>query len=350
SGLLVSGASMANLVGLTVARNSLAGFDVRRRGIQNAPKRLMVYGSKEMHSSIQRAVEVLGLGSDSLRLIPVNENFQMDTAALQTAITADRNMGYQPICVVGCAGTVNTGSFDDLNALADICTREGLWFHVDGAFGAMAALSPALRHLTAGMERADSLAFDMHKWLYVPFEAACVLVRKQDAHYRTFTLTADYTKHTKRGAAAGASWFSDFGIELSRGFRALKVWLSLKEHGIEKYGRLIQQNVEQVRYLTQVVDATPELERLAPVPLNIVCFRYRVEGLDEETLNQLNEELLIRLHESGIAVPSYTRINGKYAIRVANTNHRSRRSDFDLLVQAVLRLGYELVQEEQFAM
>jgi glutamate/tyrosine decarboxylase-like PLP-dependent enzyme len=349
SGLLVSGASMANLVGLTIARNSQVSFDVRKQGIQNTAKRLIVYGSKEMHSSIQRAVEVLGLGSDSLHLIPVNADFQIDTDALQAAITADREAGRQPICVVGCAGTVNTGSFDDLNTLADICAHEGIWFHVDGAFGAMAALSPSLRYLTAGIERADSLAFDMHKWLQIPFEAACVLVQKPDAHYRTFTLTADYTKHTKRGVAAGASWFSDFGIELSRGFRGLKVWMSLKEHGIKKYGRLIQQNVEQIRYLTDLIDATPELERLAPVPLNIVCFRFRADGLDEEMLNQLNEELLIRLHESGIAVPSYTQINGKYAIRVANTNHRSRRSDFDLLIRTIIRIGYEIVQEEPFA-
>lgn len=342
SGLLVSGASMANLIGLTVARNSRAGTDVRSDGIQNVAYQLTVYGSKEMHSSIQRAVEILGLGSHSLRLIPVNEDYQIDLPALEATIAADKAAGYRPLCVVGCAGTVNTGAFDDLNALADLCAREAIWFHVDGAFGALAALSPALRHLTSGMERADSLAFDMHKWLYVPFEAACVLVRHPREHYQTFTLTADYTTHAKRGVGAGDTWFSDFGLQLSRDFKALKVWMSLKEHGTLKYGRLIQQNVNQIRYLTQLIDTTPELERLAPVPLNIVCFRYRVEGLDDEALNQLNEELLMRLHESGVAVPSYTRLNGKYAIRVANTNHRSRREDFALLAWTVVQIGREL--------
>ncbi len=342
SGLLVSGASMANLIGLTVARNSRAGFDVRSQGLQRPDGQMTLYGSKEMHNSIQRAVEILGLGNQALRFIPVDANYQIDLTVLEETIAADKAAGCQPVCVIGCAGTVNTGAFDDLNALADLCARENLWFHVDGAFGALAALSPALRHLTSGMERADSLAFDMHKWLYVPFEAACVLVRHPDEHYQTFTLTADYTTHAKRGVAAGETWFSDYGLQLSRDFKALKVWMSLKEHGTLKYGRLIQQNVEQIRYLTRMIDAAPELERLAPVPLNIVCFRYRVEGLDSEALNRLNEELLMRLHESGVAVPSYTRLNGQYAIRVADTNHRSRREDFDLLIETILQLGREL--------
>jgi aromatic-L-amino-acid/L-tryptophan decarboxylase len=341
-GLLVSGTSMANLICLTVARNKQAGINVRKAGLAAVP-RLTVYGSSEIHSSIQRAVEVLGLGSDSLRLIPVNANFEIDIAALEAAIAADKAAGCQPMAVIGSAGTVNTGAFDDLDALADLCEREGVWFHVDGAFGALAALSPAHKHLTAGMERADSLAFDLHKWMYVPYEAACAFVRDREAHYRTFTLTPDYLKHTSRGAAAGTDWFSDFGIELSRGFKALKVWMSIKEHGIEKYGRLIQQNIEQASYLAGLVDTAPELERLAPAPLNIVCFRYRVDGLDNEALNALNEELLIRLHESGVAVPSYTRIDGQYAIRVAITNHRSRREDFDLLVETVVEIGRELV-------
>ena len=284
SGILVSGGSMANLVALTVARNTKAGYDIRKEGVAASPKRLMVYGSREMHSSIQRGVEMLGLGSDSLRKIPVDSDFQIDIAALEAAIAADKAAGYQPICIVGSAGTVNTGAFDDLDALADIAEREGIWLHVDGAFGAMSALSPDLRHLTDGMERADSLSFDMHKWMYVPFEAACTLVRQRDAHYNAFTLTPDYLKHQPRGVAGGKVWFSDYGIQLSRGFRALKVWMSIKEHGVEKYGRLIQQNVDQAQYLSDLVDAHPELERLAPTPLNIVCFRYIAPGLDDEAL------------------------------------------------------------------
>ncbi len=345
SGLLVSGGSMANLVGLSVARSAAAGFDVRKEGVAAAPRPLILYGSVEMHSSIQKAVELLGLGSDALHQIPVNADFQIDIAALEQAIADDRAAGYQPFCVVGNAGTVNTGAYDDLNRLADLCARERLWFHVDGAFGALAALSPELRALTSGMERADSLAFDLHKWMYIPYEAGCTLVRSAEAHRRAFSLTPDYLAHGERGLAAGSLWFSDYGIQLSRGFRALKVWMSFKAYGIEKYGRLIRQNVAQARYLAALVDAAPELERLAPVPLNIVCFRFRADGLDEAALKRLNDEILIRLHESGVAAPSSTMLNGKFAIRVAIANHRSRREDFDLLVREVIRLGRELIEE-----
>jgi len=244
--------------------------------------------------------------------------------------------------VVGCAGTVNTGAFDDLEALAALCQRENLWFHVDGAFGALAAIAPGLEHLTAGMEAADSVAFDLHKWLYMPFEIGCVLVRDAAAHRQTFAHTPAYLAHHDRGVAGGDLWFSDYGLQLTRGFRALKAWMSLKEHGVAKYGRLIRQNVDQAGYLAGLVDAAPDLERLAPAPLNIVCFRYNPGGLDDAELNALNQEILFELHERGLAVPTYTTLGGKYALRVANTNHRSRREDFDLLVESVRRLGPEL--------
>jgi glutamate/tyrosine decarboxylase-like PLP-dependent enzyme len=342
SGLLVSGGSMANLVGLTVARNAGAGFDVARQGMQSAEQRLTLYGSIEMHYSVGKAVELLGLGSRALRQIPVNSDFQIDLAALVAAIKEDRARGFKPICVVGNAGTVNTGAIDDLNELANICEREALWFHVDGAFGALAALSPALRPQLVGMERADSLAFDLHKWMYLPYEVGCALVRHASLHSETFSASGAYLAHTERGLTSGSTWFAGYGVQLSRGFRALKVWLSLKEHGIEKFRRLIEQNVEQARYLRALVEATPELELLAPVPLNIVCFRYIDASLDETQLNKLNEELLIRLHESGVAVPSGTTLNGTYALRAAITNHRSRREDFDILIRKVVELGREV--------
>lgn len=348
SGLLVSGGSMANLVGLTVARNAKAEVDLRKEGLAAAPRRMVLYASSETHSSNQKAAELLGLGSSALRLIPVNGDFQIDLTALEAAIAADKAAGLYPFCVIGHAGTVNTGAFDDLSALADLCEREGLWFHVDGAFGAWAALAPELRPLTAGMERADSLAFDLHKWMYMPYEAGCVLVRRREAHFRSFTLRPDYLTNTARGAAGGgADWLSDYGVQLSRGFRALKIWMSLKEQGAAKFGRIIRQNVEQVRYLATLIEETPQLELLAPAPLNIACFRYTVEGLDEAALDALNNELLLQLQESGTAVPSNTRINGKFAIRVANTNQRTRCEDFDLLVREVVRLGDGLVGKEE---
>jgi glutamate/tyrosine decarboxylase-like PLP-dependent enzyme len=339
SGILVSGGSMANLVGLTVARNARAGFDVMRHGVKASEQKLTLYGSREMHYSVQKGVELLGLGSDSLRQIAVNEDFQIDVAALEAAIALDRARGLKPFCVIGNAGTVNTGATDDLNALADICQREGLWFHVDGAFGAFARLSPTLRPQVAGMERADSLAFDLHKWMYMPYEAGCTLIRHAEQHQHAFATSGAYLSHAERGLAAGSTWFSQYGIQLSRGFRALKIWMSLKEHGIEKYRRLVEQNVEQARYLKTLIEAAQELEVLAPVPLNVVCFRYVWEQMDGSQLNELNEELLIELQESGVAVPSSTLIDGKYALRVAITNHRSRRQDFDILVRKVLEIG-----------
>ena len=340
SGLLVSGSSMGNLVGLAVARGARAGFDVRGRGLAGQA-RMAVYASAEAHSSIQKAVELLGLGTEGLRKVPVRADFTVDVEAMRGMIAADRASGLRPICVVGNAGTVNTGAIDDLAALADLAAREGAWFHVDGAFGALAGLSPRLRPLLAGMERADSLTFDFHKWLYLPYEIGVVLVRDAAAHRRTFALTPDYLAHGERGINAGL-WFSDYGVQLSRGFRALKAWMHIKEHGVEKLGRLIDQNVAQARHLEELVKRSPELELMAPVPLNIVCFRYRVPGRTDAELDALNQELLVRLQEGGVAAPSYTRLDGRYALRAAITNHRSRREDFDAMVAEVLRIGREL--------
>lgn len=345
SGLIVSGGSEANLVGLAVARNAKANFNVARDGLRGASQRLTLYGSTEMHNSIQKAVELLGLGSESLRRVPVDSGFRIDVEVLKNAIAEDRARGERPFCVVGNAGTVNSGAIDDLQSLADIAQHEGLWFHIDGAFGALAALAPNLRPLLKGMERADSLGFDLHKWMSVPYEAGCVLVRNAEQHHRVFSSSGAYLAHAVRGAAAGPVWFGEYGVQLSRAFKALKIWMLLKEHGVEKYGRVIQQNVDQARYLATLVETAPELELLAPVGLNVVCFRFTDERLDDSQLNDLNQEILMRLHERGIAVPSSTVLQGKYALRVAVTNHRSRRQDFDVLRQEVITQGRSLVQQ-----
>jgi aromatic-L-amino-acid decarboxylase len=341
SGILVSGCSVANLIGLAVARNTFTGHDIKHDGLPDGV-RLTLYSSAETHSSIQKAAQLLGLGTKALRKVPADADYRVDVAAMEAAIEADRAAGATPLAIVGNAGTVNTGAVDDLAALADLAERQGVWFHVDGAFGACLALSPRLRPMLAGLERADSVAFDLHKWMYFPYEVGCVLVRSDAEHRDAFRVDAAYLAPSSRGlTAARSQQFIEYGLQLSRGFRALKVWMGVKEQGIDKFRRLIEQNVQQARYLADLVSAAPELELLAPVSTCVVCFRYRGE-VPEGELNALNQELLDRLQESGVAVPSHTMIDGKYAIRVANTNHRSRRGDFETLVTEVELLGREL--------
>jgi glutamate/tyrosine decarboxylase-like PLP-dependent enzyme len=350
SGLLTTGCSEANLIGLAVARNTKAGYDLRRQGIHATDRKMVLYASEEIHSSILKAIEILGLGGDALHTVPINDQFQIDLQGLKEIIAQDRKDGHQPFCIVGAAGTTNTGAVDDLDALADICQKEDLWFHVDGAFGAWAALAPNVKGQVKGMERADSLAFDLHKWMYMPYEIGCVLVQHEKEHYETFCLTADYLAHGegKRGISGqDIPYLEDYGIQLSRGFRALKAWMSFKEHGIEKYGRLIQQNIDQTHYLKGRIDSAPELELMAPVNLNVVCFRYVNPDLDNKTLDKLNKQIVIELQEEGKAIPSMTKIRGRDVIHVANTNHRTRREDFDVLVREVVRLGQKLSESIQ---
>jgi aromatic-L-amino-acid decarboxylase len=339
SGLLVSGGSMANFVGLAVARQARAGFDVRTEGLQGDHPLLTVYCSTETHSSIQRAVELLGLGSRALRRIPVDPAYRIDIDALRTTIAHDRAAGMRPIAVVGNAGTVNTGATDNLEALATLARAEGIWLHVDGAFGALAALSPSLRPVVVGLDRADSIAFDLHKWGYLPFEVGCTLVRDARAHHAAFAVTATYLSSLERGpAAAGMPW-ADLGIQLTRGFRALKVWMAFKSHGVRRIAELIEQNVAQAQYLADLVERDPHLELVAPVPLNVVCFRFAAPDLDDDRLNTLNQEILIRIQERGVALPSHTVLNGRFAIRCAIVNHRTRREDLELLARAVVDTG-----------
>jgi glutamate/tyrosine decarboxylase-like PLP-dependent enzyme len=341
SGSLVSGGSMANTIALIVARNVKAGVDVRERGIAAVARPLRFYASDQLHSCHRKALEAMGLGNGALRRIPTGDDLRLDLAALGAAIAHDRAAGFQPACVIGNAGTVNSGAIDDLQGIAELAVREDLWFHVDGCIGALIAVAPANRYRVRGLARADSVALDPHKWLHAPFEVGCVLVRDAAAHRASFSVEQEYLGKTSRGLAAG-DWLHEYGLQTSRGFRALKVWMALKQHGIEKFGRLIDQNIAQGHYLAGLIAAEPLLEIAVPTTINIVCFRHRAPGLDEAAARELNIEIMMRLQEDGTAAISDTTIHGRHCLRVAINNHRTRRSDLDLLVREVVRLGREI--------
>ncbi|MBX3133995.1 MAG: hypothetical protein KF689_11510 [Gemmatimonadaceae bacterium] len=345
-GILISGGTMANVLGLAVARRARAGWDIRKLGVAGGPP-LRVYASGEVHSWLAKACEFLGMGNEAFRRVPARGDFTVDVEAMARLIAEDRAAGHAPVCIIATVGTVQTGASDDLVALADLAQREKLWLHVDGAFGAMAALAdaPEAKAAVRGLERVDSVAFDLHKWGYMPFDVAMLLTREDTDLTATFQNQAPYLTAMPGGlSASGGIYFNDRGIELTRSFRALKVWMTLRAQGSDLLGQHIGRNVAQAQYLAGLVAKEAELELLAPVPLNIVNFRFRAPGLDTDALNALNRQILVRLQEDGIAVPSGTVIHGQYSIRVAITNHRSRDEDFDLLVRETLRLGRELAR------
>ncbi|MBU3672621.1 MAG: amino acid decarboxylase [Sinobacteraceae bacterium] len=334
SGIMASGGTMANVIGLAVARNARAGFDVRQNGLYGQP-RLTVYGSTETHSWVTKCLELMGMGRESFRAVPVGHDYRVDVDAIRRMIVADRAAGLRPICVIGTAGTINTGAIDDLDAIADLAHEEGLWFHVDGAVGSLGVLSPTLRPLFHGQARADSLAFDLHKWGYLPYEVACVLVRDAKAHRDTFATAASYLKTEERGVLAGGLVFAERGVELSRNFKALKAWMALKAEGTERIAAIMQQNVAHACRLGAALAALPDVTLEAPVSLNIVCWRVTPPGTTPVEQDQLTREVLLRLQETGTAVCSGTVLRGRTVIRVAAANHRSRWADFEVLLAAV---------------
>jgi glutamate/tyrosine decarboxylase-like PLP-dependent enzyme len=317
SGVLTVGTSMASVIAIAAARQRAGGGD------------LTAYCSSQVHVALKKALKLMGFAADALRAIPAEADFTLAPQMLAAAIAEDRAAGRRPFLVIGTAGTVNTGAFDDLTALADIAAREQLWLHVDGAFGAWAVLTDA--NLVRGIDRADSLAFDFHKWLSVPYDAGCVLVRDGEAHRAAFAERPDYLARG-RALAGGDPWPSDLGIDLSRSNRALKVWMTLKHYGLDRLGEMIAKNCAAARHLAAKLAQSEVFALAAPVTLNICCFRLKGQGGDED--DRRVAEIVARLQESGIAAPSTTRIAGRLCIRVAILNHRTEPSDLDLTLQA----------------
>ncbi len=341
SGLFVTGASMANLIAVLVARTAALGPASRKSGMAASDPGLTAYASAAVHNCLGRAMDIAGLGADALRLVPTDDRGRMQVEAAAAMIEADRVAGRRPFLLIGTAGTVDIGAIDPLVALADLAAAEELHFHVDGACSALGVMSPEIAPRLAGLERADSIAFDFHKWGQVPYDAGYILVRDADRHMAAFAAPASYLARETRGLAAGSPWPCDFGPDLSRGFRALKVWFTLRVYGAVRLGAMMLRTCTLAQRLAERIDSEPELERLAPVELNIVCFRYR--GPDPD---RLNAALVIELQESGLAAPSTTVLAGRLAIRAAIFNHRTRQEDLDRMVDAVLGIGRRLGRAE----
>lgn len=331
-GILLSGTSMATMIALAVAR----------RGHHDNVDRLRIYTSDQAHISVAKAVRLVGLPGQCLVKVPSDARLRMDAEALRDAVGRDRADGLVPLAVVATAGTALTGAVDPLLAIGELCRRWGLWLHVDAAIGIGLCLHPKLRERLVGIERADSVAFDAHKWLHVPYDVGCVLVANGEAHRATFREGASYLQRASRGTGGGDPWFCDAGPELSRGFRALKVWMVLKTHGLDALGEQVLKNCGQARYLADRIEACEDVVVAAPTDLAITCFRCVGAGTDAAD-DQLNEEIVMRVQESGVAVPGSARVRGRAVIRVNITNHRTERADLDLLLDSVLRHRAEIL-------
>jgi glutamate/tyrosine decarboxylase-like PLP-dependent enzyme len=331
SGLLVSGGSMANFSALAAARTA-CDPDIGLYGNTASPP-LRIYVSQEGHFSIQKAARLLGIGSDNVQPIPTDAAHRMDVVALDRRIAAERAAGFRPMCIVATAGTVNTGAVDPLEDIADLARRHRLWLHVDGAYGGFAALAPSAKHLFRGMERADSLSLDPHKWLYSSAGCGCILYRNPESAIATFAHDADYTRPL--GLARDESFaFWDLGPELSRPFRALPVWLQIKLCGAGKIAAAIDANIACARHFAGLVSASADFELLAPVNLSIFCFRFRPQGYTGD-LDALNERILIELQRAGSSYLSNARINGKFALRGCILNYRTTPRDMEALLDDV---------------
>jgi glutamate/tyrosine decarboxylase-like PLP-dependent enzyme len=343
-GLLVSGGSMATLTALAVARHVKSGVDVRAKGLRDAPAPFAFYMTSEGHTCARKAIELLGFGSESIRTISTGDDYRMRVDALASAIADDRARGIRPIAVVATAGTTNTGAIDDIEAIAVLCRQHNIWLHVDAAYGGPAILTseygPRLLRAFAG---ADSVALDPHKWMFVPVEAGFVIVRDAEAMRAAFSLVPPYIRSAGSPTGVyGLPWFSEYGFQQTRGFRALKVWMTIKHEGLDGLRSTIEGNVALARYLADRIRTTPNLELVAS-GLSVVCFRYvgadpRVRP-DDDAVGAMNRAILDRLQLSGDAFITSTELKGRFVLRACIVNYRSTQKDIDRLIDGVLEIG-----------
>ena len=343
-GLFTSGGSMANFTALAAARHRHCGDEVAARGAAAHPKALRIYTSAEAHHSTHKAASLLGIGRDNVREIPVDERFRMRVDALTQAIEEDREAGLDPFCVVASAGTVVTGAVDPLREIAAVAREQSLWLHVDACYGGFARLAPSARPLFDGLAEADSIALDPHKWLYLPADVGCLIYRDPAAVRGTFTLGADYTK-VLHSEPAEAYAFWDYGLELSRRFRALKVWMTLAYAGVTAIAEAIESNLDCASYVAGLIDGSDDFEALAPTELSIFCFRYLPPGSrgpdgarsenEERELDKINERIMLTLQQAGSSYLSNASIHGRFALRGCVLNYRTTRRDMEILLDDV---------------
>lgn len=359
-GTLTSGGSMANLTALLIAQRVKSGPEVSRAGLWTAGPPMTAYASDQVHLSIPKAADILGLGKQHVRLVPSDDRFKLDVRELVRAIEKDKQSGFRPFCVIASAGTAATGAVDPLREIADVASEYGLWFHIDGAYGAPAAMIPDQRANFSGLELADSLSLDPHKWLYTPVDCGCLLLHDPVAARKAFVTEADYIKVHEEGETESFA-FWDHGVELSRRFRALKVWLTIKYYGSRRIAAAIKDDIAMAQYLARRVEAAPEFELLAPVELSICCFRsvparfrnrLRAVTSDQHAainaeLNQLNERIMHAVQRGGNAYLSNAMLRGKFALRACVINFRTTRADIDITLEVAQEAARQIEANDE---
>lgn len=340
AGVLLSGGSVANFNCMAVARKIKSPMDVAEEGLYNSPPQT-IYVSAEGHSSFDKAVDMLGIGKKYLRKIPVSNNLQVDVQKMEEAILKDKEAGLHPICAIAVAGTTNTGAVDDLHAIAELSERYDLWYHVDAAYGGPAAAVPRTSALFEGIERADSVVINPHKWMYVPFEAGGVLVKNPEYLRATFSTIPDYLKSNE--STGSRTDLMEYNLPLTKEFKALKVWMTIKKYGARKLRQTIEKDIEKAAHLVDLIQKDEHLELMAPAPLSIVCFRYFRKTLTEEELDALNDRIIREIESDGRIFLTGTKIKGSTALRVCFINHRTTLDDVALITSVVTETGDRMV-------